>query len=429
MPPYFFLIVLLAAVILLISLLNIDFALVVLIFSMLLSPEFNVGDSVPGRLVVVRFDDIFLFVVFLGWLAKMAINKELGLLRNTPINKPIIAYIFACLLATGIGAVLGTTNPKQGFFYILKYVEYFILYFMVTNNLRDKKQIKMFIFFMLFVSVIVGIYGLYSYFVEGLRATAPFEGEGGEANTLAGYLILIMSLTLGMFLYNRTALGRFLLGGLFVFLAVPFMFTLSRAGWLGFIPMLITFIIVSKKGKVLLLFCLFASVLIAPVFLPKPVTQRFHATFAADSSYTVMGRKVTLDESTAIRIRTWKRSFEQWLKRPVLGYGIPGGGAISDVQYTRILREVGIVGFLAFLWIIVRLFKAGFGSFNSPQTGDFAKGISLGFIAGLVGILTMGVGSEVFIIIRIMEPFWFLAAIVVSLPELSLNDSNTADLV
>ncbi len=424
MPPYFFLIVLLAAVIFLISLLKTDFAIIILIFSMLLSPEFSVGGGIPGRSVVVRFDDIFLFLVFFGWLAKMAINKEIGLLRNTPINKPIIAYIFTCLLATGIGAVLGTTNPKQGFFYILKYVEYFILFFMVTNNLRDKKQIKMFICFLLLVSVIVGIYGLYSYFYLGERATAPFEGEGGEANTLAGYLILIMSLTLGLFLYNRTMLGRFLLGCLFVFLAVPFMFTLSRAGWLGFIPMLITFIIVSKKGKVLLLFCLLASVLIAPVFLPKPVTQRFHATFAADSSYTVMGRKVTLDESTAIRIRTWKGSLARWAKRPILGYGIPGGGSVSDVQYTRILREVGIVGFLAFLWIIARLFKAGFSSFNSEQTDDFTKGISLGFISGLAGILTMGVGAEVFIIIRIMEPFWFLAAIVVMLPQLCVSNSS-----
>jgi O-antigen ligase len=306
----------------------------------------------------------------------------------------------------------------------LKYFEYFMVYFMVTNNLKDMKQIKTFIFFMLLVGVIAGVYGLYSYFIEGLRATAPFEGEGGEANTLAGYLIIIMSLTLGMFLYNYTALGRFLLGCLFLFLAVPFMFTLSRAGWLGFIPMLITFIIVSKRGKALLLFCLLVSILIAPVFLPKPVTQRFHATFAADSSYKVMGRKVTLDESTAIRIRTWKGSLAKWAKRPILGHGIPGGGVVSDVQYTRILREVGIVGFLAFLWVIARLFKAGFANLNSARTDDFTKGISLGFIAGLMGILTMGVGAEVFIIIRIMEPFWFLAAIVVMLPEIEIQEKG-----
>lgn len=420
----FFLIFLVSSVLFLLSLLKINFALVILIFSMLLSPEISLGGDVTARSIVLRFDDIFLFVVFFGWLAKMAINKELGLLRNTLLNRPILFYIAVCLLSTGIGAVTGTTNPKEGLFYILKYVEYFLIFFMVTNSIIDKKQIKMFICFILLVSVIVGIYGLYSYFYLGIRATAPFEGESGEANTLAGYLILIMSLTLGMFLYNRTALGRFLLGCLFVFLAVPFMFTLSRSGWLGFIPMLMTFIIVSKRGKALLLFCLLASVLIAPVFLPKPVTQRFHATFAADSSYTVMGRKVTLDESTAIRIRTWKGSLARWAKRPILGYGVPGGGAVSDVQYTRILREVGIVGFLAFLWIIVRLFKAGFASFNSEGTDDFTKGVSLGFISGLAGILTMGVGAEVFIIIRIMEPFWFLAAIVVMLPEISVPNTT-----
>jgi len=393
---------------------------------MLLSPEFHAGGGITGRAIVLRLDDVFLFVVFFGWLAKMAINKELGLLKYSLLNKPILAYIAACLVSTGIGAVQGTTNPKEGVFYILKYVEYFILFFMVTNNLRDMKQVKVFVSLMLLVSVIVGIFGLYSYFYLGERASAPFEGAGGEANTLAGYLLLIMGLVMGVFLYSRSSRQRLLFGGIFVFLTMPFIFTLSRAGWLGFFPMLIVFLIFSKRGKVILLLALLSAVAISPVIMPKAVEERFHATFAPDNRYTVLGKKITVDESTAIRLRTWKGSFEQWLKRPVLGYGVPGGGAISDVQYTRILREVGIVGFLAFLWIIVRLFKVGVISLNSLQTGDFAKGISLGFIAGLTGLLTMGVGSEVFIIIRIMEPFWFLAAMVVSLPELELAQVNKA---
>jgi hypothetical protein len=42
----------------------------------------------------------------------------------------------------------------------------------------------------------------------------------------------------------------------------------------------------------------------------------------------------------------------------------------------------------------------------------------LGFIAGFVGLLFHGLGANTFIIVRIMEPFWFMAALVVMIPKL-----------
>jgi len=43
--------------------------------------------------------------------------------------------------------------------------------------------------------------------------------------------------------------------------------------------------------------------------------------------------------------------------------------------------------------------------------------LSLGFLAGLMAMLGHSVGCNAFIIVRIMEPFWFLAAIIVKIPE------------
>ena len=111
---------------------------------MLLSPELKIAE-VPARAVVVRIDDILLIVVFFSWLAKMAIN-ELGLLRKTHLNSLIIAYIFIYIISTIIGILNGRIHPLKSFFYILKYIEYFTLYFMVSNNIKNKKQIKIFIF-------------------------------------------------------------------------------------------------------------------------------------------------------------------------------------------------------------------------------------------------------------------------------------------
>jgi hypothetical protein len=46
------------------------------------------------------------------------------------------------------------------------------------------------------------------------------------------------------------------------------------------------------------------------------------------------------------------------------------------------------------------------------------KGLTLGFIAGFIGLITHALTANTFIIIRIMEPFWFFAGIIMMLPAL-----------
>jgi hypothetical protein len=46
----------------------------------------------------------------------------------------------------------------------------------------------------------------------------------------------------------------------------------------------------------------------------------------------------------------------------------------------------------------------------------------VGLIAGLVGLLVHAIGANTFIIVRIMEPFWFLTGIVIALSQ--INDES-----
>jgi len=406
-----------------ISFIKTDFALVILIFSMLISPEISSG-AIPGREVVIRLDDIFLLVIFLGWLAKMAINKELGLLRITSLNRPILAYIGICIVASVLGAIRGTNNPIHSLFYLLKYFEYFLIYFMVTNNIKEKNQIRNFTYLMLFVCFIVNTYAMTTASYYG-RVTAPFEGKFGEANTLAGYLLVIIGIVLGILLYSRSLTRNLILSSLLLYSFYVFFHTGSRGGMLGLIVVLMTFLALSRRNRVILLLCLVSGIIIFPWVAPKETLRRYKSTFQSGWQYQksieIFGRKIELDDSASERIRSLKNSLRLWSEYPILGRGVPGGGVVSDVQYTRVLREVGIVGFLIFLWMLVALFRMGWRVFKGEEMDDFGKGLSLGFIACFTGLLAMGVSSEVFIIIRIMEPFWFLAAMVAVLPELQTS--------
>jgi len=52
------------------------------------------------------------------------------------------------------------------------------------------------------------------------------------------------------------------------------------------------------------------------------------------------------------------------------------------------------------------------------EKDEFSRGLAMGFLAAFVGLIVMGFGANIFVIVRIAEPFWFLAACVMVLPQL-----------
>ena len=88
-----------------------EIGLYILILSMLLSPEFGAGglgggsSTTASRGVTVRAEDLLLLILGFAWLVRMAVHKELGLVRQTPLNRPIAYYAIACLFATGMGMI------------------------------------------------------------------------------------------------------------------------------------------------------------------------------------------------------------------------------------------------------------------------------------------------------------------------------------
>lgn len=422
MPTYYLAIGILALIIFFISLIKTDVALIILILAMLFSPEFRAGD-IPGRAVVLRIDDVFLLVIFIGWLARMAINKEFGFLRATSLNRPILMYTSICIVATLMGAMRGQIRITQGIFYLLKYLEYFFLFFMVVNNIKSKKQAKLFVYCLFTTCFLVCLYAwIAKGSIEG-RVTAPFEGkEGGEPNTFAGYLILMMALMISFIIHTQSQKQRILFLALLGFSFVPFILTLSRSGWLSFLPMYVTFLVIPHRHRLLMFVGLLILIALMPVVAPECVRLRVMETFAPEKTYKVLGKDLHIAESAAARIDSWQIGFQRWAKRPILGFGIPVGTVI-DNQYMRILAETGIVGILAFFWIIKALFASARRLYVVMKHDTLSQALGLGFIAGLVGLLVLSSSAAVFILIRIMEPFWFLAAIIVVMSEIINRDN------
>jgi hypothetical protein len=397
-------------------------SLILLLFSMLLSPEIGFGAVDQFRSLVVRYDDIFIAIIFLSWFARTAITKNKPFITSTPVQTPVLLYTALCILSTAMGVMRGDLNWPAASLYVLKYIEYFLLFFMTVNIVESEEDVKKYLRYGLLVAVIVTVYAYYYYYASGItaRATAPFEAPIGnsqesEPASLGGYYLIVFGILLGIMSESG---GRHTLLALTMFvLAFPaFLFTYSRASYIGFASMLPALFFFSQKRR-LFMFGFLAAGAIAFLLAPnvksrvlERITMTYRGVYATQSFDVGPAGQVKLEESAAARVRSLKRVvFEKLPKHPVMGWGVTGVG-MGDMQYAIVLGELGILGALLFIWMIYRLFytaKAVYNSYKQP----LIRALSLGFMISLIGLLFQSLGVNTFIIVRVMEPFWFLAAL------------------
>ncbi len=401
---------------------SVSAALYLLIASMLLSPEIAVGRiegrGVGGRELSFRMDDILLVVIGVSWLVKNIVYRELALFRETPLNRPIAVYMVICVISTLLGVLNGHVRPMTGFFFALKYFEYFFVFFMVVNHVRSQQQVVGLIVAILTVGLIVSLYAI-SQIPSGQRASAPFEGEIGEPNTLGGYLVFLLAIMTGLLLHVQFGPIRLALLVLAGFAVLALMATLSRSSYLAGAVLLMTVGFTQwRRPRVLTL--LLVVIALVPLLAPANVKQRVNETFfGRQYGGEIKVGNVGLDLSTTERLKSWAYVLKDWVHDPILGRGITGY-AWADAQYVKIIGETGLAGLVAFGFIIYRLWRCARESFLS-QTDPFARGLAHGFLLALVAMLAHGIGANTFIIIRIMEPFWLCAGLVMLLPTLSVQ--------
>ncbi len=414
--------------VLLVSFSSTQGSLYLLNFSMLLSPEFGVGQAqgrgVGGRELSIRMDDVLLIVIGLSWVAKTIVYRELALFKFTALNRPIVYYMLACVVATLLGVLAGRVRPLTGFFFVLKYFEYFFIFFMVVNNVQTKDQTVRLVLALLTTCFLISLYALLQT-PAGMRATAPFEGESGEPNTLGGYLVFIIAVSVGLLIHVeaiKMRIGLVLLLGLSM---LALMATLSRSSYLA-AGVLVLAVGATQWRKPAILGVVVGVLMMIPILAPANVKERVGETFYG----RVYGNEVQifgihLDSSTSERIRSWLLVFDGWAKQPLFGHGVTGY-AWADAQYVKILGETGLVGIVTFVFLISRLWRKAREAY-AQETDPFCKGLAHGFLLGMVAMLVHGIGANTFIIIRIMEPFWLCAGLVLILPSIQGKLGAPAD--
>jgi len=416
--PTFLIIGMVALIIFTVSFINIEWGLYILIFSMLLSPEIMAGEtgsSSLGRGVTLRLEDFLLVVIGFSWLARNAIDKELGLFFKTPLNKAILFYVLACVLSTGFGIMAGRVELKTGSMFVLKYIEYFLVFFMMVNHVRNTDQVKRFIICLFLTCFIASMIGAFQ-IPGGERVSAPFEGEVGEPNTFGGYLLFMGCVAGGLLAKADNLRTKQIMAVLIICIIPPYLFTQSRSSYLAIVPALLVLGYMTDR-RLIILGLLAIALLASPLFLPKAVKSRIMYTFTQpEERGQVQIGHLRLDTSTSARLQSWKNALSDYPQHPLIGYGVTGYPFI-DAQFPRVLVETGIFGLISFLYLLYSIFKLALKNLKEVKT-PYSQGLVIGFLSGFVGLVMHAIGANTFIIVRIMEPFWFFVGIITVLPML-----------
>ena len=422
--PTFLMIGILAFIIFIVSFFKIEWGLYILIFSMLLSPEIMAGDTGAGSLgrgVTLRLEDFLLVVIGFSWFARNAVDKELGLFLKTPLNKAILIYVLTCVISTGFGVMADRVELKTGSLYVLKYLEYFIVFFMMVNHVRNTDQIRRFIiclFLTCFIAALIGAYQI----PGGGRVSAPFEGDVGEPNTFGGYLLFMGCVAAGLLAKTDNSRIKQILAVLILCIIPPFLFTQSRSSYLAIVPALLILGYLTDR-RLIILGLLAVAFMVSPLFLPKAVKSRIMYTFTQpEEQGQIQIGDLRLDTSTSARIKSWKEALSDWPQNPLLGYGVTGYHFV-DAQIPRVLVETGILGLTAFLYLLYSILKLTLRNLKEIKT-PYYQGLAIGFLAGFVGLVVHAIGANTFIIVRIMEPFWFFVGIITVLPMLQRQQAD-----
>lgn len=410
-----------------------NLSLVFLAAAIALSPSFSAGEIEGGRVLEIRIEDVLIVILGLVWIASFLISGRKNI-KKPPLFLPILAWLGIGFFSVLTNWIFMNIELSRGFFYFLKEVEFFFLYFYLFYHIRNLDTTKFTIKIWIFLGLInVGwvIYQIIKGLVpSGWGAYGPGAvGEAGPFPSGGFFLILFIFLfNILFFYYLNLNISKFKKGILTVVIISPSIGVFSsgsRASFLGFIlALILTFLFYSLKKGFLKSFLIgiLALIIISSFFI-------FFQQSTAERFLNIEGILWNLNpENPVSRTSIWITQLTEASKHPLflffgLGKSVFLTTEESHSQYVRNFIETGIIGSLVFFLLIFAIIKKTFQGFSLGKD-TFSIGLSAGLLVSTLVILFVSIVNDAFIIVKVMEVYWFFTALTMATLSFKLGKSK-----
>ncbi|MDX2240813.1 MAG: IctB family putative bicarbonate transporter [Leptolyngbyaceae cyanobacterium bins.302] len=359
-------------------------------------------------------------------------------LLATPIHFLVGLYWSIAVAATALSPV-----KREAFVGLQKLTLYLLFFLLLARVLRSPRIRSWVIAVFLLAALAVSVYGIQQWFMgtdalatwvdpeSPLSKTTRVYSYLGNPNLLAGYLVPAVVFSIVAFFSWRTWMCKALAIVMTVVNGACLMLTFSRGGWIGLVfALLVLTLLLAHWWSIYLprfwrtlalpivLGTAMGVVLLAIVVL-EPLRDRVTSIFA--------GRG---DSSNNFRINVWMAVLDMIRDRPLLGIG-PGNNAFNKIYplyqrprfsalsaYSIVLEvavETGIIGLVAFLWLIFVTLAQGWKALNFLRETSNQQGYWLmGAIASLVGMFGHGTVDTVLYRPEVNTLWWLMFALIAS---------------
>ncbi len=363
-------------------------------------------------------------VAITAWVFKKIISREFKIV-HTDLNYAIFGFFLVSLVS-----LINVINTDYAFVsvkgFIGKITEYVLLYFVIVDSVKTKRQFRNIIGVILFSCLLIGIDGIFQKFfgfdfmrfrpISGTRLTASFKNP----NHFGGWLSMVLPITVSLFLFGikRPKWLRIGFGLLSVLLFICLVLAGSRGAWLGFVGALLLIMGILKSKK------LFLITLICILIMPFTVSGKFGERVTSIFNINNEGPNIA-------RITLWKETLVMIKDRPLLGRGVNtfmsnwskygvgktwGHPYYPHNCYLHMVAETGLIGLAMFMWIIIMLFKSTINFLKKiklkTEEDSFYQAVGLGLLGGITACLIHSFVDNNLYVVLLATFFWILLGLV-----------------
>lgn len=292
------------------------------------------------------------------------------------------------------------------------YAEMILVYFLSFHAVGEEKRQKQIVYLMLFVFFLIAFRDARNYtsglsFSYDRRAEGPFWQVGLGPNHFGAFIVHYGAVALALAFYATTRYWRWFFALTVVISVKPLFSTFSRGAWLAALTVLFVYGLLQKRSLLILMILLAVG---WQTLLPEDVVDRITMTETSEGQ---------LESSAGDRVVIWGRAMDMFADKPVFGWGMDAfelsgvGGKYTNVHnlYLETLAELGVIGFLFLVAILILAMYSGWSLFRKGQN-DFQKGLGLGFFGCVIAVIVTNFFGDRWSYFAVGVYFWILWGIV-----------------
>jgi O-antigen ligase len=328
---------------------------------------FTYDSYVLPKLLVARL----LVLTLAGlYLARAALTGRL-MVKRTPLDLPLIAFIASALLSAvvGVNANVGIFGTYARYDGALTLVTYAALFWLTTQSIADAREARTLIRILVASGFAVGVVAIIQWTGDVLAGSqvAKAYGTMGNANVLGVFLVLLGPPAYGELIAAKSAIARVLAANALTIILLALVLTVSRSSWLG-LAVAAAILLVGRQ---------------VPAVRTRLALAVVAVVVAAAGAVALVGIEldasskgaVSSTETVSTRLHVWQDTISLVASRPIAGYGPDTFGLVYprfqsgnwgyyaqfDKAHSELLQVAatqGLIGVATYLWLLLTFVRA-----------------------------------------------------------------------